>query len=151
MAKMMGFSDFGSKPKKRKIEYKREAHVPSGQSGSGSNTMPLGRRRENKAQHLDGEAKDDGEQEAEIGVSGHGGGQGDFDGLEREPLGQAKDVKNANVEKSNEVSKSLQLKSSPPTSQPHHEQDESGSFRARTGARGYFHPSFIEDPWKDLR
>ena len=151
MAKMMGFSDFGSKPKKRKIDYQRETHAPSGESGSGSNTMPLGRRRENKAQHLGEEAKDHDEEKAEVGLIGHGRGQEDFEHPGRGVSDQAQDIKNANTKGSNVVSDSLHQDTLPHISQPQHEQDELGSFRARTGARGYFHPSFIEDPWRDLR
>ena len=152
MAKMMGFSDFGSKPKKRKIDYQRDAHVPSAESGSGSgsNTMPLGRRRENKAEGSEYGGYD--EEEAEAEVEGRG-----LESTKEHAVGVGANEEGISVKEPqpNEVTGQDATHHSTGVAPHSVGQDKRhpyvGSFSAQTGAKGYFSPSFLEDPWKDLR
>ena len=148
MGKLMGFSDFGSKPKKRKIDYQQEAQVSEAavetglgsMSGSGGNAIPLGRRRERKEGKVLAEEKRDAEVE---------------DGERRHIVGGAssRELKfpggnHQGVGVSNEPSAFLHTSKHLGEDA---EADDVGSFRSQTGLEGYFHPSFIEDPWAKLR
>ena len=150
MAKMMGFSDFGSKPKKRKIDYQQEARVAmssqaeSGDgdggrsaSGSGGNAMPLGRRRERKS------SENFSTRGPQDGMEGEGGVK--YEGVLVTPKNA-----NQNTESAEEAS-ALGIPGNT-LEGPEGDQGEDlvSDFRSQTGLEGYFHPSFIEDPWEKL-
>lgn len=146
MAKLMGFSDFGSKPKKRKIDYQQEAQMlvvtaesrfaKGSGNGSGENAMPLGRRKDRKkGESKGGEGESRGQVEADgrTNVEGAVGDGGALrEGSSKKPF---QSLRLGNASKGPEGG----------------EEENLGGFRSQTGLEGYFHPSFIEDPWEKLR
>lgn len=154
MAKLMGFSDFGSKPKKRKIDYQHEAQMSvvtaesgfgnGSANGSGGNAMPLGRRRERKENDSKGGQEERGgkvEAGGRTYVDGEGGALGEVS--PNEPFQGGLNREKALA--------SLQLDDASKGSEKGAEEENLGSFRKQIGLEGYFYPSFIEDPWESLR
>ena len=157
MAQMMGFSSFSSKSKPLSKKRKRElaqlaASGPGMESGSGSNTMPLGKPRR-KPVEVKGVAR------------GNGGSEENDINMEaatnERSIGSEKDMgQYGNVAPPSVLGD--QAKPSSFSNEPHRFTDEDGysqydwhalrkGVRDERGDVAYYDTSFVEDPWKNLR
>lgn len=156
IAQMMGFSNFGSKPKPQSNKRKRElaqlaTSGPGAESGSGSNTMPLGnptRRRNGSADSLG-----KGEELDRNTLKGENSRTGGSD--------RSRQVHNQRGDGSSHTSFGEQGK---PALLSHErtpsaiggQQSQDDWHALRKGIRdsrgdiAYYDTSFVEDPWKDL-
>lgn len=157
MAQMMGFSSFSSKSKPLSKKRKRElaqltASGPGMESGSGSNTMPLGKPRR-KA--VEGEDVARGNREP---------GENTLNTeavTDERSIGSEKDTgRYGNVAPPTVLGN--QAKPSSFSNEPHPSAGQDGRAQydwhaLRKGVRGgggdvaYYDTSFVEDPWKNLR
>lgn len=156
MAQMMGFSDFGSKPKPQSKKRKRElaqlaTSGPGTESGSGSNAMPLGNPRRKHDTGPNSPAKDGERDRCTSKDQGFRIGCPD----------RSMQAPNTNV---SYISQSTPRESTRPelignergSSAREQQQSQHDWHALRKGVRdsrgdiAYYHPSFVEDPWKDL-
>ena len=158
MAQMMGFSSFNSKSKPLSKKRKRElaqlaVSGPGMESGSGSNTMPLGKPRRKPVE---------GEHEVARGNTEPGENTLNMEAVTTEmSIGSEKDMR----QHGNFAPPSVlgdQAKPSSFGNEPHLSAGEDGYPRydwhaLRKGVRdergdvAYYDASFVEDPWKNLR
>ena len=156
MASMMGFSNFGTKPKPTSKKRKREmaqlaASGPGAESGSGSNTMPLGKPRRKPVESDNGAEGSEKKERAGLGSEGTMD-QGSH--KQWQVTGQLEDaVRDPPLAEQKEPSPSTKG----------HSPVAGGSDQARydwyalrkgvrdqNGDLAYYDVSFVEDPWKGL-
>lgn len=156
MASMMGFSNFGSKPKPTSKKRKREmaqlaASGPGAESGSGSNTMPLGKPRRKPAEGGNGAEGSAMKEEANLGSESMMD-QGSH--KQWQLSGHHEDVvHDPSLEELRESSSSLKGRSpiaggSDQTRYDWHALRK--GIRDLNGDVAYYDVSFVEDPWKGL-
>lgn len=157
MAQMMGFSNFSSKPKPRSKKRKREAaqlaaSAPGAESRSGSNTVPLrkpqcipmgvGDRAEGSGDRKENASWD------EALTKGDPNQPRPIDGPVNKTIQQPSLNEQANHSPfSNEQAPSAGIGGH---SQYNWHALRKG-VRDKKGDLAYYDPSFVEDPWKDLR
>ena len=157
MAQMMGFSSFSSKPKPLSKKRKRELSKlavsgPGAESGSGSNTMPLGNPRRRQ---------DRGEESKEWTLDSS---SAQLDGMEisrsrderrSEQVNGQHRASNPRTPTVDQGALSSVGKDKAPSATSGHQQHNWQALRKGVpNSRGdiaYYDASFIEDPWKDLR
>ena len=156
MAQMMGFSSFGSKPNPQSKKRKREiaqlaASGPGAESGSGSNTMPLGKPRRKPVDVKDEEAGNY-EQSNVTGETVR------FSDEHQQILGdQVPEEAVPDRDWRKESAKPSASQNAFAQSTGGRGQAQQDLYALRKGVRdqrgdvAYYNPSFIEDPWKDLR
>lgn len=156
MASMMGFSNFGSKPKPTSKKRKREmaqlaASGPGAESGSGSNTMPLGKPRRKP---VEGENVAEASEGKEGAVLGSEGTMDQGSHKQWQLSGQLEDaVHDPPLAEQREPSPST--KGYSPIAGGS-DQTRYDWYALRKGVRdqngdvAYYDVSFVEDPWKGL-
>ncbi len=150
MAAMMGFSSFGAKPnppsKKRKLE-QLAATRTGAESGSGSNSMPLGQPRGQKKEATDGLGgfnKQHGR-----GREGHVQPVESIKKVESGKGEKAGGAKDAGASSTNTVGSSDGLPAG--ALQGNYDwQSLKRGVRNERGDVAYYDASFVEDPWKHL-
>ena len=156
MAQMMGFSKFGSKPKPQSKKRKRElaqlaTSGPGAESGSGSNTMPLGNSRRKQHEGADSLVKVGGGDK--ITLKGEGLSSGGF-GRSWQVPNQHEDGF-SQAKSRNQAERALSIDAQTP-SNIGAQQSQHDWHALRKGMRdgrgdiAYYDSSFVEDPWKDL-
>ena len=157
MAQMMGFSNFGSKPKPQSKKRKRElaqlaTSGPGADSGSGSNAMPLGNPRRKHDTGPDSSTKGRGRDTVDMKDEGSGNVRPNWS------------MQVPNTDAGQLFSQATLRESARPVlhsneriSSGSGEQKSQHDWHAlRKGVRdsrgdvAYYDPSFVEDPWKDL-
>ena len=156
MAQMMGFSNFGSKPKPQSKKRKRElaqlaTSGPGAESGSGSNTMPLGNPRRKHTAALDSSSKD--MERNMINLKEEDSGSG---GPNRSLQAPNTNVSHISQPTLPDSARPLPHGTGRKPSGSGEQQSQHDWHALRKGVRdrrgdiAYYQPSFVEDPWKDL-
>ena len=156
MAQMMGFSNFGSKPKpqskKRKRELAQLATSGAGaESGSGSNAMPLGNPRRKNATAPDSSAKD--EQRDMVTSNDDGSWNGRPDQSMHAPHTDASHLPQSTLRESARPVLEGKERKSYTTGEQKLQHDWHALRKGVRDSRGdvaYYDHSFVEDPWKQL-